>query len=286
MFRKCLTVTILAAVISLAAACTPTPDTYTIATLNGKAITLKDVQKSPNFKNIVDELIMKQVIEDEAAKKGIKITDEKITEEFDKMRKGFPTEEEWKNVLDAQGMTEKDVKDQVRSRLIFFELLKANEKVTDEEAKAEFDANPDYYRNMYAQEKNLTVDEAANLKFEDMKEYLVDQMKLNKAYPNAQKMIEDLKAKANIVYTFMTPEERDKLKKREAEQKAKRDEAEKKAQPVTPPAENGSGDQAAKGDDKAPKGEGDAAKGNDKPKTEAEKPKPEEKKDDGGKAGK
>ncbi len=284
MFRKCLTVTILTAVISLAAACTPTPDTYTIATLNGKAITLKDVQKSPNFKNIVDELIMKQVIEDEAAKQGIKITDAKLAEEFDKMRKGFGSEEEWKNVLDAQGMTEKDVKDQVRSRLIFFELLKSSEKVTDEEAKAEFDANPDYYRNMYAQEKNLTVDEAANLKFEDMKEYLVDQMKLNHAYPKAQTMIEDLKAKANIVYTFMTPEERDKLKKRDADAKKKRDEAEKGAMPVTPPAENGSGDEAADGD-KSAGGEGDEAKGDDKPKTEAETPKPEEKKDDGGKTG-
>ncbi len=274
MFRKCLFVLMLAAVMSLAAACTQTPDAYTIATLNGKAITLKDVQESPNFKNIVDELIVKQLIEGEAASKGLKVTDEKLTEEFDKMRKGFGSEEEWKNILDAQGMTEKDVKDQIRSRLIFFDLLKFNEKVTDEDAKAEFAANPDYYRRMYSQEKNLTVDEAANLKFEDMKEYLIDQMKLNRAYPKAQTMVEDLKAKAKIEYLFMSPEEREKLKKREADQKAKREEAEKDTQPVTPPAENGSGDE------EAANGAGDAAKDDGKPKTEAEKPKPEEKKGD------
>jgi parvulin-like peptidyl-prolyl isomerase len=198
MLRNSLFAIIFAAVALIAISCTVTPETYPVAKVGSHVITLKQVENHPMFKNLVDEFILKQVIEDTAASKGIKIADEKVNQEFEKTRKDFGGEEQFKDMLAQQGMTEVDVKDQIKSRLLLFELLKSGETVTDTDAKAEFDANPDYYRRMYATEKNLTVDEAQNLKFEDMKDYLIDQMRLNRAYPKAQKMIDDLKAKASV----------------------------------------------------------------------------------------
>jgi hypothetical protein len=241
MLRNSLFVILLATFVLAAVSCTVTPDTYPVAKVNNKVITLKQVEDHPQFKGIVDEFILKQLITDTAAAKGIKITDEKVTQEYEKMRKDFGGDKQWADFLAGQGMSESDVKDQIKARLVFFELLKAGENVTDADAKAEFDANPDYYRGMYAKEKNLTVDESANLKFEDMKDYLIDQMKLNRAYPKAQKMMQDLKDKASVEYLYMTPEKRAETKKHDEEARKKQEEDAKKLQPQAPPAENGSG---------------------------------------------
>jgi len=69
---RCINIVAAAAVLMLLiGACTITPDTYTIATVDDHRITLKDLQDDPGFRQMVDNTITKLLVFNAAAAKGI-----------------------------------------------------------------------------------------------------------------------------------------------------------------------------------------------------------------------
>lgn len=242
---RCINIVVIAATLMLlVGACTITPDTYTIATVDDHKITLKDVQDEPGFKQMVDNTVMRLLVFDAASAKGISITKEQVDEEIDKMKEQFGTEEALTEFLEAQGATMEFVREYHRFILTFNELLKSEVDVTDEEAKAEFELNPEHYRREYARESNLTVDEAENLAFEDLKEFVIDQLKLGKASMQGESTIDELKANADIDYLYLPLEERAKIKMAKEKDKAEPIETEEPPLNVTI-EENGSGEEPA-----------------------------------------
>lgn len=240
---RCINIVVIAATLMLlVGACTITPDTYTIATVDDHKITLKDVQDDPGFRQMVDNIILKLLIFDAASAKDISITKEQIDEEIEKMKESFGSDEALMEFLEAQGATMEFVREYHRFILTLNELLKSEVDVTDEEAKAEFELNPEFYRGEYARESNLTVDEAENLTFEDLKEFVIDQLKLGRASMQGESTINELKANANIEYLYLPPEERAKIKMTQEKEKAKPIEVEEPPLSVTI-EENGSGEE-------------------------------------------
>jgi len=246
---RCINLVVVAATLMLlVGACTITPDTYTIATVDDHRITLKDLQDEPGFKQMVDNTVMKLLIFDAASAKGISITKEQIDEEIETMREQFGSEEALMEFLEGQGATIEYVREYHKFILTFNELLKSEVDVTDEEAKAEFELNPEFYRGEYARESNLTVDEAENLTFEDLKEFVIDQLKLGRASMQGESTIDELRANADIDYLYLPPEERAEMKAKQEKEREKvvPSIAEEEEQPLSVTIEeNGSGEEPA-----------------------------------------
>ncbi|OGK08715.1 MAG: hypothetical protein A2Y63_06890 [Candidatus Riflebacteria bacterium RBG_13_59_9] len=245
MIHRGIAVIIATILVIVLGACTITPDTYTLATVNGNRITLKDLEDNPQFAGFMEQLVMTQLIEDAAAAKGLSVNDEDLNEKLEEMKAGAGGQAMWEEQLAAQGMDEDDVRGLIRPQMLLTELLKASVEVTEEDARAEFEMNPDYYRRAYGKENNLTVDETENLTFEDMKDYLIDQKKLSKGYEQGQSTIDKLKAEAKIEYLYLSPEEREKMRQRQEKLKAEQT-AKEPSVVETPIEEDASGEEAAK----------------------------------------
>jgi hypothetical protein len=242
--KRCLNIVVIAATLMLlVGACTITPDTYTIATVDDHRITLKDLQDDPGFRQMVDNSVMKLLIFDAASAKGISITKAQVDEEMEKMMEQFGSEEALMEFLEGQGATMEFVREYHKFMLTFNELLKSKVDITDEEVQAEFELNPEYYREQYARESDLTVDEAENLTFEDLKEYVVDQLKMARASMLGESTIDELKANADIDYLYLPPEERAKIKAVQEKEKPEPIEVEEPTSVTI--EENGSGEEAA-----------------------------------------
>ena len=245
---RCINIAVVAATLMLlVGACTITPDTYTIATADDHRITLKDIQDSPNFVQVVREAVVKLLVFDAAAAQGISVAKDDIDEKIDEMLVSMGGEESLNEWLTSMGMKLEDLQEMFRFNLTLVELAKSKVDVTDDEVKAEFDLNPEHYRREYAREFDLTVDEVENLTFEDMLEYLVEQYKIGRAYPLMDTIIKELEATAEIDYLYLSPEER-------AEIKAKQEKEREKLEPLKADEEqplsvtieeNGSGEEAA-----------------------------------------
>jgi len=228
---RCIHIVVVAATLTLLiGGCTITPDTYTIATADDHQITLKDIQDSPNFVQVVREAVVKLLVFDAASAAGVTVAKEQIDEKVDEMRGSMGGEEGLQEWLSSMGMELSDLEEMFEFNLTLIELAKSKVSVTEGEVKAEFELNPEHYRREYAREFDLTVDEAENLSFEDMKDYLVDQYKTGKAYPLMDSIIKELEATAEIDYLYLSPEER-------AEMKAKQEKEREKLEPTEPEVE-------------------------------------------------
>jgi len=245
---RCINIAVVAAALMLlVGACTITPDTYTIATADDHRITLKDIQDSPNFVQVVREAVVKLLVFDAAAAQGISVAKDDIDEKVDEMLVSMGGEESLNEWLTSMGMKLEDLQEMFKFNLTLVELAKSKVDVTDDEVKAEFELNPEHYRREYAREFDLTVDEVENLTFEDMKEYLVEQYKIGRAYPMMDSIIKELEATAEIDYLYLSPEERAEIKTKQEKEREKLEPLKAdEEQPLSVTIEeNGSGEEAA-----------------------------------------
>jgi len=220
--------------------CTVTPDSYPVAQVNGETVTLQEVESFPGFKSLVDQLIQRKLIMQKAASQSIQVDPARVEEELEKMKQQIgpgPSFQQW---LVENNVTEEQVRQQVRISLSFEELLKSEAVVTDKEVKANFEQNPNFFRQLYGRENDLTTEEYEVLTFEELREWLIDYFKRSRGYSQAQDIMDNLMAEANIDYLFMSPEARSALKKQQEEQRKEKIAA---AQPPITIQEDGSGEQ-------------------------------------------
>ena len=101
-------------------------------------------------KDVLDGLIEREVLYQESQKAGIKIDEQKVNDQMAGIRKRFPNEEEFKKALASMGLTEEEVRTQIQRGLSIRGLIDqkvANSiVVTDEETKAYYDNNPQFFK--------------------------------------------------------------------------------------------------------------------------------------------
>jgi peptidyl-prolyl cis-trans isomerase C len=101
-------------------------------------------------KDVLDGLIEREVLYQESQKAGIKIDEQKVNDQMAGIRKRFPKEEEFKKALASMGLTEEEVRTQIQRGLSIRGLIdqKVANKivVTDEETKAYYDGNPQFFK--------------------------------------------------------------------------------------------------------------------------------------------
>lgn len=138
------------------------------ATVNGKKIYLKDVDKQYESlikqhqqsgtqgpqdkameteykKRILDNLIEQQLVLLEAKRRGIKISEKEVNERLDGIRKMFPDENQFKEALKRENIDLEELKKNVREQSIVSNLseqVTKGLKVTEEEVQKFYDDNP------------------------------------------------------------------------------------------------------------------------------------------------
>ncbi|MGC5328098.1 SurA N-terminal domain-containing protein [Brevibacillus sp. SYSU BS000544] len=146
--------------------------TITAAKVNNTIITegqyISKLKESDRGQTL-DFLVTEELIKQEANKKGVTVTTEDVDQEFKKWKDSVGSEEQYKQMLDQYGTTEKQLKEQMKSSLLIDKILKDELKVTQEEIKKYYDENKDQF---------------GTANFEEMKEkieqMLVNQMKQEK----------------------------------------------------------------------------------------------------------
>jgi len=170
-FYQIVTILILVLFSLPAMAADKTPSGEKVAVINGVAITqahydkelkvhldrvsrqgkqISEEQITALKKDVLDGLIEREVLYQESQKAGIKVDEQKVTDQMAGIKKRFPDEEEFKKALASMGLTEEEVRTQIQRGLAIRGLIDqkvANSiVVTDEETKAYYDANPQFFK--------------------------------------------------------------------------------------------------------------------------------------------
>jgi peptidyl-prolyl cis-trans isomerase C len=105
---------------------------------------LKDLQTVRE--KVLEQLIDNELLYQKASKADAAVPEEKIEAEFKTLRDGFPSASEFADVLKATGVSEAEIKEQLRRTLIVTRFVDrevlAGLEVTDEEVRRYYDQNP------------------------------------------------------------------------------------------------------------------------------------------------
>ena len=139
-----------------------------VATVNGTVISLKDFDFEVNLvktrllnmgrpvtdpqlseikKKILEDMINRELLFQESKSKGIKVDEAAVTDQFTKLRKKFPNEDEFKKWLDKMNVSEAVMKSQIKRQMIIRQLVEkevlAKVTVSDKEIEAYCESHPE-----------------------------------------------------------------------------------------------------------------------------------------------
>lgn len=116
-----------------------------VATVNGKEITkdqlYDELSKAGGGEAALDELIMKELVRQEAAKKNITVTAADIDKEIETYKTNFGSEENLNLALTQSGMTMELLRENIEMNQLLTKILEPEVKVTDEQVKQTFEEN-------------------------------------------------------------------------------------------------------------------------------------------------
>ena len=94
---------------------------------------------------VLDTLITNKIIELEAKKQDITVSDEMIQAEYDELVESYGGEDAIQAVYEANGLTEEAVKENIRTYQLTKNVIAASLDITDEEIEQYFEDNKDLY---------------------------------------------------------------------------------------------------------------------------------------------
>jgi peptidyl-prolyl cis-trans isomerase C len=111
---------------------------------------LIDSQLSKLKKEVLEQLIDRQLLYQESQRKGIRVTQAEVDEKLEAMKKNFSTEADFESVLKKANLSEVELKSQIERGLAIDEFItgKFVEKVTlsEDEVKAYYESNPKSFK--------------------------------------------------------------------------------------------------------------------------------------------
>ncbi|WP_282173297.1 peptidylprolyl isomerase [Cytobacillus firmus] len=135
------------------------------ATVNGEKISRDELHKrlvDQYGQELLDSLITEKVIDQEAKKENVKVTQEEIDEEKAVYAESYGGEDALKQTLESSGLTMADFEEDIKSYLATKKLLEPRIEISEEDMKAYFDENKD----SFAQEEQVS---ASHILVEDEK---------------------------------------------------------------------------------------------------------------------
>jgi peptidyl-prolyl cis-trans isomerase C len=123
-------------------------------------------------KKVLENIIERELLLQESKKSGIKVEDAMIEQRITEIKKQFPSENEFTQMMKQMKLTESEFKAQLRKQMSVQEFVEkqfvSKIKVADEETKAYYDANPDKFKQS-EQVKASHILMMANAKDDDAK---------------------------------------------------------------------------------------------------------------------
>lgn len=119
-----------------------------VATVDGEKILqteLDEALRDQYGADMLDTLINNKIIELEAKKEDITVSDDAIQAEYDELVESYGGEDSLQETLDANGLTKESVKDNIRMYQLTKDVIAASIDITDEELTQYFEENKDDY---------------------------------------------------------------------------------------------------------------------------------------------
>jgi peptidyl-prolyl cis-trans isomerase C len=111
---------------------------------------LIDSQLSELKKEVLEQLINRELLYQESQRKGIRVREVEVDEELKVLKKGFDSDAEFKSALKEANLSEFEVKSQIKRGLAIDEFITGHfvEKVTisDEEVRAYYESHPESFK--------------------------------------------------------------------------------------------------------------------------------------------
>ena len=98
-------------------------------------------------RSVLAELIRRQLLREEAAARGLKVTDDDVAKRYDELKQQFPNLEEQ---IAQAGVTKEQVNDDIRDQIVIERLTQSTSPVTDAQIQATYKKNIDSYRAVKA----------------------------------------------------------------------------------------------------------------------------------------
>jgi peptidyl-prolyl cis-trans isomerase C len=109
-----------------------------------------DVQVPVLRNEILDSLIDQELLYQDSQKQHMQVDKKAVNDKYDEIKKRFKTEQEFKDAIAKMGVTEAEIRSQLKKGLAIDELLKAkvvkDVQVTEAEAKKYYDAHTDQFK--------------------------------------------------------------------------------------------------------------------------------------------
>jgi len=100
--------------------------------------------------SVLENLITNELLYQETERKGIKVGEQAVNEQLNKIKKRFPSEEAYISTIGKMNLTEADIKTQIEKGLSIQQLVKQDfsqkVNVSDKDTRAYYEGNPDMFR--------------------------------------------------------------------------------------------------------------------------------------------
>lgn len=115
-----------------------------VATVNGVEISkdqLYEGMESSMKRSALDQMIMEELVNQEAVKQNIEVTESDIEQEIADLEKSFGSRAKLEEALTANSMTMEELREDINMNQLLIKLLEPQTTVTDEQVKEIFDNN-------------------------------------------------------------------------------------------------------------------------------------------------
>jgi len=146
---------------------------YSIAVVDGSRISTNEYHKrleNSYGQTISEQLIEEKLIQLEATKEGVEVTEEEIDNQLNEIIENIGGEEAYKSALTQNNITEEDLKFQIELDQLVVSILKPTLEYTDDDVKAFFEQ----YSSVLYPNETEALEEGAKLDYEQYKEEVED----------------------------------------------------------------------------------------------------------------
>ena len=100
--------------------------------------------------NVLDNMIDRDLLYQDALKNGIKVDEQAVSAQLDKMKKNFPGDAEYQKALEMMNTSEADLKANITQSMVIQQLIESKItpkiQITDAQAKEFYDTHPELFK--------------------------------------------------------------------------------------------------------------------------------------------
>ncbi len=149
-----------------------------VMTVNGTKIYADELLKSMVVRNAIRQFASIATLKNECSKLGLKVDPEQLKERVEEQKSQMRSMgQDWNEWMAQQGVSEKDVEDQLSMYMLFEQYVNSLVEVTPEQVQATWDKNKDSIITEYLKKNKLPDTEKPKVTFEQCKDLVTEQCK-------------------------------------------------------------------------------------------------------------